>query len=117
MTEKEKQIVNLFNSGENVTNIYKVTGCSNRSVYKILAKYDIDFPIKKDVLSQKDEIIRLHTKEHLSVSDVSKTLHLPKTEVFKLLHKFKAMTPVGKNTKYSCNYNFFDNIDTEQKAY
>ncbi len=51
MTEKEKQIVNLFNSGENVTNIYKVTGCSHRSVYKILAKYDIDFPIKKRCIS------------------------------------------------------------------
>jgi hypothetical protein len=72
----------------------------------------------KDIEVYKSEIIKLYTEEKIRIKDIAKKLGFFEYKVRLLIKEAGVMNSVGKsNIKYQFNHNYFDKIDTSNKAY
>lgn len=84
----------------------------NRSEGAIIAKCNKLGLVKKDEWTDEDVEFLSQNYYELSISELSKILNRTPNSV-----KLKANKIGLKKSPYYCNYNFFDKIDTEEKAY
>ena len=61
--------------------------------------------------------MHLYCNKNLSAKSVGKQLGLSERSVLKYLKSKNLTRAIGKNYKYTCNENFFSEINTEEKAY
>ena len=63
-------------------------------------------------------IIDLYWTKHISVQEIASKLNIGHSTLTKYLSERKLLRRVGQSSRqYTVNDNFFETIDTEQKAY
>jgi hypothetical protein len=71
-----------------------------------------------NVTEEQLEIIKnLYLNEKFSAKNIGKQFNFGENTVLKILKKLGITRAQGTNRKYTCNSNFFEKIDTEEKAY
>lgn len=85
----------------------------NRSEGAIRAKcFDLGL-VKNDRWTiEEEQYVSMHYTTALSINDIASVLHRTPTAV-----QIKARKMGLKRSEYTCNHRFFQNIDTEEKAY
>ena len=116
---KKEEIINLFIAGKNLKQIEKEVHSTFRSIVKVLTECKL---YKRTQTSEKIdghewEIKRLYCDELKSVTYIHKYLNISEHQIYNFLKKENLIRSVGKNFKYTCDHDFFFNIDTEEKAY
>lgn len=66
---------------------------------------------------EKNEILNLYTKEKLNCSQIARKYGAHPSNISIILKKNKISVRPATNQKYSADYNYFDIIDTPEKAY
>lgn len=112
----------MYEEGYNLIDIQKKMHFTRYKIKKIskeLKKIGIiirrkeSYSTKKYVL--KDEIINLYKEKNMSVINISKKLNISTSHIYNILKCNNIK--VKKTKKYSFNENYFEKIDTEEKAY
>lgn len=121
-TEKELEIVARYNNGDNINDIkhqYKIGGVKLSNILRshgIL--YTRDELKHKRLHDNKDDIIYMYTNGYSSV-DIAKKYRVGHHLILDFL-RFNNITISNKSLasrKYQINEHYFDDIDTEDKAY
>lgn len=118
--EKEKQIIDLYISGKyTLTKISEIAKVNIQTVEKYLDKNQIQHYSNGITQHQIDETIRLYSELNMSQEQVSKIVKLAIGTVRKILKSNDIHIKQQKEwlTKYYVNSNYFDEIDTPNKAY
>lgn len=72
----------------------------------------------KDIQHYKTQILQLYVEEKMSIKKIASIVHKSKINISKLLKQEKVLKSISQwRTKYTLNDNYFENIDTEGKAY
>jgi hypothetical protein len=72
----------------------------------------------KDIELYRTQIVKLYTEEKLGIQKIAKIIHKSKPNIQAILKEEGILNSVGKsNIKYQFNHNYFDCIDTDNKAY
>lgn len=66
---------------------------------------------------QMQEMVDLYTVKKLAINKIAKIFKASQKGIAKILHKYGVVRGVGKNCLYNCDENFFETINTEEKAY
>ena len=110
------EIVKLCNEGINYQEIAKQIGTSRWKVVEYCKKNGLYERTKVEPTPElNEEILRLY-EEGVSSSKIAKQVGVSKWYVLQLIPQEEKKTKAFYNT-YSCNYQFFENIDNEVKAY
>ena len=80
----------------------------------VLPKRNTSKTITEDL---KNQIIDLYTNQLIGCVKISKLIGVSEAKVENIIHDAGIMNAVGKSKKYKCNSDYFENIDTEHKAY
>ena len=116
--EEELILVDKYNKGITIPKLAKEYKVGRTTIRRVLEKHNVVLraaaPVKK--LTDTDEIkaIELY-KTGLSMSDVGLKFNVTAATIHSILHKNKAK--IHPTKKYTVNEEYFDNIDTEEKAY
>jgi hypothetical protein len=122
LEQNKEKVIERYNSGELLENIYKDYNCSQKGLNNKLKQWEINTrkkPIRKNFIGiYKKEMMKMYD-EGLNCSQIAGKL---KKERSTVLHWFKVNNLTFSHIpnvvfKYSVDHNFFDKIDTEQKAY
>src|SRR3989304_757931 len=115
-----QEIIQLYNSGISPKEIGEKFAIFNNSVTRILRKQGIERnqAATKITKEQQDYIIKKY-QEGISSETIAKELNINGTTVCRTLKKYNVeLRPATENKrKYQINKHWFDNVDTEEKAY
>lgn len=117
-TALELKILKLYKDGNYPFEIVNKLKCNKSTVYRVLKKENI-VPRKMDKTGIKDEekneILKLYL-EGLTIEKIQTIYqHLKKDQINYFLRKEKVTRKNGKQV--TLNHDYFENIDTESKAY
>lgn len=121
LTQKKNKelLISLFKSGKSYRDIAEVTGVQWKSVRASLKRWGFQREYDPKVLTtlQEKEAIELY-ENNVPVYKIAEIYGCSIAPLYKLL-KLKGVTkPPGENTrKYAVNHDYFENIDSEDKAY
>lgn len=75
--------------------------------------------MKKKIFSDDDvqEIIKKYIEEHVSMSKIGECFNVSRTVISRILKENNVGTDINNKHKYFANYNIFERIDNEEKAY
>lgn len=124
--ERDRKICFLYNSGKKITEIANELGINRHTVADVL-KVKNDIYINNNHKKERDnKIIELYVNgksmrevakaANLSVSTIKNVLDKYKIEKRPMHHKGHSLG-TSKNRKHNFDLNYFENIDTEEKAY
>ena len=130
--ERDHKICNMYENNIKITNIAKKLHINRHTVTNILQKYgkynesrnlSYNDPIK---IERNNNIVKTYLSG-LSISQTAQKLKLGKSLVSKVLYRLNIPTRpqhmkghslgTTRNRKYHFDLNFFEKIDTEEKAY
>jgi len=110
------EIVKLCNEGVNYQEIAKQVGTSRWKVVEYCKKHGLYERTKVEPTPElNEEILRLY-EEGVSSPKIAKQVGVSKWYVLQVIPQAEKKTKAFYNT-HSCNYQFFENIDNEVKAY
>jgi len=110
------QVVELTKEGLSIVDIAKRLKVSNSYVEKMQRKHKVWVRVKTEITTQiRFQIYDLY-EQGLSAAKVAKQLDIGKPTVLKYLPEDMKREQADYNT-YTCDYHYFDNIDTQDKAY
>lgn len=121
--EDKLRIVELYNSGLSQSQVADTMGCSKSCVEQVLHKYNVEQRDKAyyakefdDVIE--DQIVSDYYKDGMSIRELAKKYKCSTAPIISLF-KRRGINFRAKSTyrKYSIDEHYFDNIDTEEKAY
>lgn len=127
--EIEKEICNMYNNTGNNTGLriaeyFKITP---GTLYNVLRKHNIRLKLDNPTEEHQKEIINAYLNENLSMSDIAKkynsSIHLIKNIIDKnnIEHRGYIITDKRddwlKNSLIKCDENFFEKLDTPEKAW
>jgi len=116
LSEYHDEIVKLCGEGINYQEIAKQVRTSRWKVVEYCKKNGLYERTKVEPTPElNEEILRLY-QEGVSSLKISKQVGVSKWYVLQLIPQEEKKTKAFYN-KYTCNYSFFENIDTEIKAY
>ena len=122
---QEQQIIEKYHAGTSSSDLCKEFKKCQWSIYNVLTKYNISKQIKqsgrniKNIKQEEvDKIISLY-KEGKSSVEIGKIFGTSHTLILKILKTFSTedRNRNNRNRKYCSDKTYFDNIDTEEKAY
>lgn len=119
MKERDLKIVEMYNDGYNPNEIAKIFVCSVGTVYNALKREkqctrNGYHGIKKDLVN---DVIKLY-KNNESVFSICNKLGLYQDKVKRILHENNIKTiSSAKRNNPNFNEDYFENIDSEDKAY
>lgn len=71
-----------------------------------------------DIMIQKDEILKMYTQKKMSILKISRVLKRSKINISKILKNSGNLKSISQwRKKYKFNESYFNNIDSEDKAY
>lgn len=107
-TVEEKYLIDNYQT----SSYYDISKYLGKSEGAIRAKcFDLKL-VKKDAWTQEDVDFIKENYQRMSIVDIAKALNRTPNAV-----KLKAQRNGLKKSPYNCDYSFFKNIDTEEKAY
>lgn len=126
MKRRNKEFDNLiiykyYNLRKNMLSISKELKCSRNTIINILNENKV--PIRKVANNKIDiihfnDIVVLYLRYGYKAKDIAKKYNVSISTILNFLRKNKIVIRKRKNyNKYTCNESFFENIDTESKAY
>lgn len=118
--DKIKEIIDTYETGlYNIKETAKIVGLTESTVTKYLKLNNIEYNMYGLSNFQISETIRLYQDEKLSEENVGKEVGLCRTTVRKILKSNNVQIREQKDwlTKYPLNENYFEEIDTPNKAY
>lgn len=115
--ERENKIVEMYQSGSSIRDIMDVLGGADYTIHRVLEKYKVSVKSKKHSqsgLSDQDrlDIIDKYKKQR-NIRSLSKEYDVCKATISRILAK----NQVEIKNKYDIREDFFENIDSEEKAY
>lgn len=119
--EEELEIINLFlNTKMSLNSIAKKYNRKSKDfIYSILDKYNINRKRRhiSNVLEIEDvyNVLNLYQNQNMSIRQISKKYNVSESVVKRIL--IKNNVKIKKHYKYTFNEYYFDNIDTNNKAY
>lgn len=116
--EKDKVILD-YNNGVNIADIAKDLNREWNTIKGILKREDL-YKITVPRISEevKHKILKLYTQNKLSARQICKELKISKFSVIETLRDFDVEIETGRNQrKYNFNEDYFEIIDSEDKAY
>lgn len=121
LTQKENKelLISLFKTGHSYRDIAEVTGIQWKSVRASLKRWGYQREYSPEVLTevQKEEAIKLYN-EKVPVWKIAKDFGCSIAPLYRLLKKTGSTKAFGVNIrKYEVNHDYFENIDSEDKAY
>ena len=122
--EIQLQIISLYKSGTSVKNISKQFNLQVETIYFYLHAYGINFNNKNNSkrISQSDidRIINLYN-DGMSIKNIALIVNHASKVVSKYINEYLFINNMHRREyaprKYQINENYFDNIDTSDKAY
>lgn len=124
--EVEKRVVILYCRGKIIREISSLIGINERKVSFILNKYCKPKRNSTKSIKLKNKICSLYKKTDVSASVLARYLQIEKKVVYRTLRKnninlrkkkMPKTPPTHNNRTYTINPYYFDNIDTDEKAY
>lgn len=121
-TQKQKEeIVDKYcNQYIGGINLAKEYGCSKPTIYSILKEFNIPRrQIKKITESDKLKIIKRYTNEHITCRNLGIDFGISHSIVSSILQEagIEVRSRSRMTRRHQLNENYFDKIDTEEKAY
>lgn len=111
-------ILNLYKNGESKSSIAKKYNVSTTTIYRKIIEFNMDNDINKFSDSFQKQIVEEYN-EYKNASMVANNHNMDTCYILCILRE-NGVTPLDKVTshrKYSFNENYFQNIDTPNKAY
>lgn len=120
-SEEEKSLIkSLYTSGSSFDDIALRLKCKVGTVKDFTLKNNIRKP-ESTVIKWTDELVQQVVEAYeagKSASEIAKTFNCSYTPIYRILRSNSSVTTAGtKNRKYIAKDDYFDNIDTEDKAY
>ena len=119
MTEKHKQIIELYGQGVLINDIAKECKCSIGTIYNVLKKNNLKHrDYHKGILKKiEDEVIKRYNNSE-SINYICKEMNLYPSKV-KFILKKNNVNEISASKRYNINLNenYFEKIDTCEKAY
>lgn len=102
-----------------IKDIAKCFGFNKGTLVNLLLKYDIVLKIDRFNDDFKNEIVRLYTEEGMGMHKIGEKLHTTHQKVKEILiEKGIELRTMSENVRqYSLDEHYFDNIDSQDKAY
>ena len=124
MSKFDNEIIDMYKNGISVKEIIKVLPCSKQTVYNILNKYNIalnDKHGKRNSGVSKEKVYEMYELylKGKCTREIGEMYGFTKSYICRLFHEqsLSLRNQAQANRKYNLNENFFDCIDTEEKAY
>lgn len=124
MSKFDNEIIRMYESGISVNEMLKMIPCCKQTIYNVLNKYNIQLNYthgKRDNGPSKEQVyamyeLYLHGK---NTREIGEMYGFSNSYISVLFHKYSLDLRDQHKTsrKYKLNENFFDFIDTEEKAY
>lgn len=107
---------------DSVEKICNQNGCSKSAFYRALKRENIEIPQRHNMSTCEQEKMELAVdmySEGKSIATIAKALNMCEKTLSKYLHylNIEIRDNYNKRQDLICNYNFFEIIDTEEKAY
>lgn len=118
--EEKQDIVKSFQEGKKFSEIQKKYNAHYFTIKKVLDEFNIDTNSKRRWTSkQKQDILRMYTEESMSIAEIKAVYTTHAREISKILRDFGIDTSYYQPRRVNRNINkdFFEVIDTEEKAY
>jgi transposase len=118
--DTKAKIIALYQSGKGSDTVAKQFDIHPNTVLKLLKKAGLaSRPIKRKISSNDEQVISKLYQDGLSMETISKKFAVNAVTIFNYLKKndIKSRTAEECHRKYTINENYFDNIDTQEKAY
>ena len=119
--ELQEELVKMYEKDcLSLKEIAKIKHISPAKVKELLINNNVEVvafksPIRTD--EQKSQIIDLYVNQHMGCDKIGRLLNIPSKRINAFLHDQGLINGVGKTKKHSCNSFYFQEIDTEDKAY
>lgn len=118
--EQENQIIQMYNSFIPVKDIVKDIGCNKQIIYKVLKNNNVDLHGERRVLTtdQQKDVINKY-QDGLTQQEIADFYNINRWTVKNILqeHHIKLNYRGDKIRKYNIDEQYFDVIDTPEKAY
>ena len=117
--QKAEEIVNLYKKGFSIAKIAKKFNVGYLTIWRILNNRNIERRRFRELLEEEIKKVVSLYNDGISSPKIAKIFGVCKKTILKKLKKenVKIRTLSVSNRKYEIYENFFDNIDTEEKAY
>lgn len=120
-TNEEKQdIVKSFQEGKTFKELQDKYNAHYFTIKKVLEEFNIDTNKKRRWTNkQKQDILRMYTKESMTIAEIKEVYTTHRREIGRILKDFGIDTSYyqPRSVNRSINRDFFEVIDTEEKAY
>lgn len=124
MSKFDNEIVNMYESGMSVKEILNVLPCSKQTVYDVLNKNNVNLrgkSGKRDDGVSKEQVYKMYElyKQGKNTREIGELYNLSSSYISRLFHQesLKLRDQYETSRRYRFNENFFDCIDTQEKAY
>lgn len=108
-----EKVVDMYKGGMTQQEIADVYGCSKQIVYKIMKEMNVD--VRPNGFSKKDaELMYKMHQSGMSMLDIATKFNSCRHTIGRVLKRYGFQID---RLKYHCNENYFDTIDTDEKAY
>jgi intein-encoded DNA endonuclease-like protein len=119
--ELEKEIVNYYNSNNKITStdIVKKFSISSTGAIAVMKRNNLASRIKNESTEETKKLIVKLYLEGKSTTEISKIVPLSPSNILIQLRKKNIIirNKIQTSFKYQCEENYFQSIDTEEKAY
>ena len=124
MSKFDNEIVSMYESGISVKEICSLLPCSRQTIYNVLNKYNVSLDYSHGKRNNGVSIEQVYEMYELylqgkNTREIGEIYNLSKSHISRLFHEQSFILRDQRQTsrKYQLDENFFDSIDTEEKAY
>ena len=124
MSKFDNDIVNMYKSGISVKEICSLLPCSRQTIYNVLNKHNVELDYshgKRNNGVSKEQVYKMYElyTQGKNTREIGEIYNLSSSYVSRLFHEQSFILRDQQQTsrKYQLDENFFDSIDTEEKAY
>lgn len=118
--DQRKQIIEQYQDGTGSDTIAKQFDCPPNTILRVLKKANIARrPLSQFTNNDIQQMISLYKDEKKSLAEVGEAFNVTGGAINKIFkkHNIARRSAEEAHRKYAINEDFFDNIDTEEKAY
>lgn len=124
MSKFDNEIVSMYESGMSVKEILGILPCCKQTIYNVLNMHNVNFrgrSGKRNDGVSKEQVYKMYElyEQGKNTIEIGELYNLSSSYVSRLFHQ-ESLKLRGKhetNRKHWFNENFFDSIDTQEKAY
>lgn len=110
-------IIKLYNDGLSVTKIGEQLNLSRQYISRLLKKNGIDIVLQPNKIDIKEDEICTLYKSGLSITKIADMYSVSMKPIKRILKQNNIVITGQDNRKHTCNYDYFETIDNEHKAY